>query len=377
MSRQETFMFQRITSFAFCSLFGMTIGLPVVWADSNSLSQTPLFVSESVSPLNMLVMGRDHKLYYEAYNDASDLDGDGVIDVGYKPSIDYYGYFDSNRCYSYSSNRFNPEGPASNKKCTNSNQWSGDFLNYLTTSRMDALRKVLYGGYRSTDTASETILERAHIPQDAHSWGKEYLSEAHDGYKISDYAALSQPSSGKRHLFANTTLSNGTAPLLRYIESSSYRVWEWVSIERPVAGNQCVNGSTNARGSCGKIHDRNVRVAVCVAGKLEDNCKTYPNGNSKPTGLLHDFGEADNMYFGLLTGSYAKNTAGGTLRSNMASFSEEINSNNGRFTNNSGYIKDDGIVATINRLKTIEFDGSTYNVDCGWITDGPISDGTC
>jgi len=377
MSRQETFMFQRITSFAFCSLFGMTIGLPVVWADSNSLSQTPLFVSESVSPLNMLVMGRDHKLYYEAYNDASDLDGDGVIDVGYKPSIDYYGYFDSNRCYSYSSNRFNPEGPASNKKCTNSNQWSGDFLNYLTTSRMDALRKVLYGGYRSTDTASETILERAHIPQDAHSWGKEYLSEAHDGYKISDYAALSQPSSGKRHLFANTTLSNGTAPLLRYIESSSYRVWEWVSIERPVAGNQCVNGSTNARGSCGKIHDRNVRVAVCVAGKLEDNCKTYPNGNSKPTGLLHDFGEADNMYFGLLTGSYAKNTAGGTLRSNMASFSEEINSNNGRFTNNSGYIKDDGIVATINRLKTIEFDGSTYNVDCGWITDGPISDGKC
>src|SRR5690606_15433927 len=106
--------------------------------------------------------------------------------------------------------------------------------------------------------------------------------------------------------------------------------------------------------------------------------QTYPNGNSKPIGILHDFGEADRMYFGLLTGSYAKNTAGGTLRSNMASFSEEINPNNGRFINNSGYIKDDGIVATINRLKTIEFNSSReYNTNCGWITNGPISDGQC
>jgi len=337
-------------------------------------SQTPLFVSQSVPPLNMLVMGRDHKLYYEAYNDASDLDGDGVIDVGYKPAIDYYGYFDSNRCYSYSTSdrRFNPEGQANGKKC--SGQWSGDYLNYLTTSRMDALRKVLYGGYRVTDTATETVLERSHIPQDAHSWGKEYRSEAHDGYRISDYTPLAQPTGTTRHLFANTTLRDDESwgPRLRYLTNSSFRIWEWVSIEQPVAGSDCVRGSDNSRRSCGTPTDRRVRVAVCVDDKLEDNCKTYPNGKSKPTGILHDFGEADRMYFGLLTGSYAKNTAGGTLRSNMASFSQEINENNGRF------IKTDGIVATINNLKTIEFStGRQYNVNCGWITDGPISDGQC
>lgn len=340
-------------------------------AGPNEPEQTPLFVSKATPPLNMLVMGRDHKLYYEAYNDASDLDGDGVIDVGYKPSINYYGYFDSNRCYSYSSNRFNPEGLATDKKC--SGQWSGDYLNYLTTSRMDALRKVFYGGYRSTDTDTATVLERSHIPQDAHSWGKEYLSEAHDGYKISDYTPLAQPTTGTRHLFANTTLTNTTHPLLRYIQNSSYRVWEWVSIEQPVAGSRCLHGGNGP--SCGTITDLRVRVAVCVTGKLEDNCISYPNGNSKPTGILHDFGEADRMYFGLLTGSYAKNTAGGTLRSNMASFSEEMDPSTGRFTNNSGYIKNDGIVATINRLKTIEFNGSTYS--CGWVTNGPISDGQC
>jgi type IV pilus assembly protein PilY1 len=42
---------------------------------------------------------------------------------------------------------------------------------------MDVLRKVLYGGYRSTDTDSETVLEGVFIPQDAHSWGKEYAGE--------------------------------------------------------------------------------------------------------------------------------------------------------------------------------------------------------
>ena len=61
-----------------------------------SIAEIPLFFPGNVPPLNLLVMGRDHKLYYEAYNDASDLTGDGVPDVGYKPdSIDYFGLFDS------------------------------------------------------------------------------------------------------------------------------------------------------------------------------------------------------------------------------------------------------------------------------------------
>ncbi len=369
MSINGSFIKNALYSISYASI--LTAALPA-YAGPNEPEQTPLFVSKATPPLNMLVMGRDHKLYYEAYNDASDLDGDGVIDVGYKPSIDYYGYFDSNRCYSYSTTggRFNPEGLATNKKC--SGQWSGDYLNYLTTSRMDALRKVFYGGYRSTDTSTATVLERSHIPQDAHSWGKEYLSEAHDGYKISDYTPLSQPTSGKRHLFANTTVRSDESwgPRLRYITNSDFRVWEWVSIERPVAGNKCRHGSTGP--SCGTIVDHRVRVAVCVDGKLEDNCQTYPNGKSKPTGILHDFGEADRMYFGLLTGSYAKNTAGGTLRSNMASFSQEIDETTGRF------IKNDGIVATINNLKTIELSSSgEYNVNCGWIVNGPINDGQC
>ncbi|MCU0587747.1 MAG: hypothetical protein MUF52_06280 [Syntrophobacteraceae bacterium] len=209
-------------------------------------SLIPPFVTSGVPPLVMLVMGRDHKLYYEAYNDTTDLNGDGAIDVGYKPNIDYYGYFDSTKCYEYSttSTRFEPTSLAANKKCSGASEWSGDWLNYVTMSRMDAIRKVLYGGYRSTDTATETVLERARIPQDAHSWGKEYESIARDGYDIREYTPLSLPVQGTRHLFANTTLSTTGNPLLRTLTDSVYRVWEWVSIERPVAGDRCVDGGS-------------------------------------------------------------------------------------------------------------------------------------
>ena len=37
-------------------------------------------------------------------------------------------------------------------------------------TRMDIVRKILYGGKRSTDTATDTVLERAHLPIDAHSF---------------------------------------------------------------------------------------------------------------------------------------------------------------------------------------------------------------
>ncbi len=135
----------------------------------------PPFVSQSVPPLVMFEVGREHKLYYEAYNDASDFDEDGRLDVDYKHSIDYYGYFDPYKCYTYNSSgtgEFNPVSTTSTKFCS-AGQWSGNVLNWLTMSRIDVLKKVLYGGHRVTDSSSKTVLERVFIPQDAHSWGKE------------------------------------------------------------------------------------------------------------------------------------------------------------------------------------------------------------
>lgn len=143
--------------------------------DMSSFTQFPVVgTSASVAPQVVLNVSRDHQLFYKAYNDYTDLDGNGTLETTYTHSIDYYGYFDSYKCYNYdtANNRFAPSSITNNKYC--SGAWSGNFLNWVTMSRMDATRKLLIGGLRSTDTSSLTVLERAHLPGDGHSWAKYY-----------------------------------------------------------------------------------------------------------------------------------------------------------------------------------------------------------
>jgi type IV pilus assembly protein PilY1 len=158
-----------------------------------NLSQQPLMVGANVPPKVMLTISKDQQLYKKAYNDYSDLDGDmpggdKAIETSYKHSINYYGYFDSAKCYNYSvaNRRFDPAAPVDPTTRYCSGQWSGNFLNWLSMSRMDAIRKLLYGGMRSTDqvtpagadaataAANVTVLERAYLPSDAHAWAKHY-----------------------------------------------------------------------------------------------------------------------------------------------------------------------------------------------------------
>ena len=515
---------------------------------TSALSQMPLFVSQSQPPLNMLVMGRDHKLYYEAYNDASDLDGDNVIDVGYKPDkIDYYGYFNNNACYSYEGGVFKIAAAgigSRKKKCAGNTYWSGDYLNYVGTSRMDAIRRVLYGGMRVVDTPDTTVLQAAYIPRDAHSWGKAY-DPVRDAqvYDIADYTPLKQPKPGTRHLLAVTTLSESadTIPQLRVLNDSLFQIWDWVSQAGVAGQNNCAGtgncavtaesqafrilpapslrnlsiatyrhsgaapanqaamevffntfataqqlcgtgslsvidttGSNNNpfAGSNGCTNDNyltlirgqvyipapgnysfavdgddaveasidgttwgwygthgsdrseaalqshaqniyfssagwkdlrfrqvdmsggdnwglalkqlrpvssltsyNLRVQACAssdAALREASCRAYPNSGKtpiyKPTGLLHDFGETGKMHFGLLTGSYQKNLAGGVVRRNVSDFMGELDPQTGQFRADVS-----GIVANINRQRVIGFNGSSYNV-CGWITTSSLSD---
>ena len=386
------------------------------------ISDVPLFLNPAVPPLNMIIMGRDHKLYYEAYNDASDLNNDGVLDTKYKGyelkvpapdpdlglspyKIDYFGYFDSFKCYSYTGGIWDPVAVVGAGKTCADPYWSGDYLNYLTTSRIDALRKVMYGGDRQTDTTADTILERSYIPQDAHSWGKDYRSVANDGYNIADYTSLNLPTGTNRHFFASTTVRGTGAsdstlynqlPLLRIAENveGGRRIWNWVSKERPVAhstGTFMDNGTLGAGFPLPTVNDRTVRVRVCKASvapaiPLEPNCKRYPDGNYKPTGIIQEYGEgaSPRMFFGLMTGSYAKNTSGGVLRRPMGSIpgrplSEEIDSDDGIFITGTA-----GIIATFNRMHGTGFrqdPGWEYSgnpgQNCGWITTRALNEGEC
>ncbi|MCA3235772.1 MAG: hypothetical protein INH06_26275, partial [Cupriavidus sp.] len=119
---------------------------------------------------------KDHTLHQKAYNDYTDLNGDGQLDTTYTNGIDYAGYFDSYKCYDYDKTTiqgFVPKSITTTKYC-DGKTWSGNFLNWATMSRIDEVRKILYGGTRSTDTATTTVLERAFLPMDAHAWAKFY-----------------------------------------------------------------------------------------------------------------------------------------------------------------------------------------------------------
>lgn len=163
-------------------LFAAAAALATAGAGAQSgmldLAKVPLYVGANVQPLVMLVVSKDQELHKKAYNDYSDLDGDGMPEITYKHAVTYYGYFDPFKCYSYdaTNQRFVPFGITNDKYCTGANagRWSGNFLNWATMTRMDALRKVLYGGLRHVDTATLTVLERNYLPTSAHAFAKYY-----------------------------------------------------------------------------------------------------------------------------------------------------------------------------------------------------------
>jgi type IV pilus assembly protein PilY1 len=332
-------------------------------AASLNLSDTPLFLSTSAQPLVMLALSNDEQLYHKAYTDFDDVDGDNLIDTGYKDTIEYYGYFDSKKCYSYggdaATGNFAPTALAAgthSHACdtvSGGGRWSGNFLNWASMSRMDALRKVLYGGYRSTDTSTSTILERTYLPSDDHAWTKFY--SASDLNRYTPYDVGTYPSG---ITFCNVTPQGGstdasetntTSPRLRVAKGQ----WtEWAAQEL----RQCLwytefhptdVGASPRDDISDKIAEFTVRVKVCDASLIgSEKCKTYGT-SSKPIGLLHDFADADQdkIRFGLMTGSYGKRKSGGVLRKNVAQFSDEVNASNGTFTGT------DGIVSSINRMR--------------------------
>lgn len=90
-------------------------------------------------------------------------------DESYSPDNEYIGYFDAESCYSYNNDadaalrRFDRSGPATDRKCGGTG-FSGNFMNWATSSAIDILRYGLTGGDRIVDTAALTVLQRAYLP---------------------------------------------------------------------------------------------------------------------------------------------------------------------------------------------------------------------
>ena len=477
-----------------------------------TIADKPAYLSTGVPPLVMLAMTKDHQLFYKAYNDFTDLDGNGTVETTYDHSFNYYGYFDLNKCYKYdtSLNYFVPFATTATKYCTvGGNQWSGNFLNWGSMTRMDVLRKLLYGGTRSSDptsTSSNTVLERTYLPMDAHAFAKFYngsdinqltpftvattaptgtstssfsvstgsktFTTTMTGVAIGDQVRVARTSDSTKYMLGyvaaatsgtsvtitittiggaggpytdwtitdysqtgislcNTTyappggtvksqtLSTATFPPLIRVAKGNYALWSanerwqcaWFSERNHLqsgfggirsngndyaksglaASAENPNENTNnllATGFAGPKSDYIARVKVCDSTVgLEANCKSYPSGNSKPTGLLQKYGDDATIKFGLMTGSYSKNISGGILRKNARDMTDEVNVlTNGTFTGTAG------IVSTLNKMRLYgyTYDQGFFNTDdacdyqqLGIVTSGggsggnPANEGNC
>lgn len=138
---------------------------------SLTLSAEPLFASASGDkPTLALALSVEYPTVGAQYRD-------GTYDV----AQEYLGYYDADSCYTYNNaptetavapnvasdyKRFDRLGPAVSRRCTGSSDgFSGNFLNFASSSSIDMLRLALSGGDRlidaGTTTSSLTILQRA------------------------------------------------------------------------------------------------------------------------------------------------------------------------------------------------------------------------
>lgn len=416
---------KKIQVLAAVALFSVVFasGLSAASPDKTKYQTTPFLSDGTLVPEVLLVISKDHKMFQQAYNPLIDFDEDGFVDTGFNPSVIYYGYFDSYSCYQYSGSGTTNDGDIngyfhrvratiddeatvsrpsssvlpnyipspravhhdrSSKKgekigicqmpgVTTNAAFSGNWLNFLTTSRMDVIRKVLYGGLRSTDTNTRTVLEGSMVPTDAHVWGIDVMSDDRwvldtpqsVYYDISKYTPYQKPSAGKMHMFSRTrSFSSNNFPTVKYLLNASKasfqnqgqvpgrgRHWDWSLNERPNPKDSLLASSVRSQ-----VRAFTVRVEVCKAGNISETegCEQYPNGNFKPTGLLQKYGIGDQMYFGLLTGSFHDTTRirGGVLRHHIASLGDAVSSVDGT-------IKKGSIIWTLDMLRiTGRGDGS-------------------
>ncbi len=360
----------------------LTPALLFAQVSSDTIAQftsVPINLTDSdVTPQVMINASIDHQLFFKAFNDYTDLDGDTLADTTYKNSIEYYGYFDSYKCYEYNSTdkRFEPKAINTTRKCPHNNNthWSGNFLNWVSMARIDVVRKILFGGHRRVDgdnATTGTILERAYLPHDAHSWVKYYkgndieeLTPFVDGV---DYTLVDADEKKNGITFANTTDVNMgnyggndfsedfTEPPLIKVIAGNYSLWasneRWQCTWRANSPEGDNHNGTNANASADSginayssspaygdgLGEKNyvARVQVAVPGLLgTEKCKLYPgvDGNMgtaddvyKPIGLLQIYGDNDQMHFAMMAGTYNKHTSGGEITRNMGSMQDEIN----------------------------------------------------
>ncbi len=391
---------QRVASYLLAAASIAAATLAVSAAEPPAIP--PNIMAKENLPMVMLTASKDFTMFWKAYTDFEDIDFDGKIDYTFKPTFKYYGYFDPSKCYTYSGTQFEPYGKTSFDSTgkyyceAGKGLWSGSFMNWATMSRIDVLRKVLYGGSRFVDTSSQTVLEMSFVPRNSQAIVKYYNgSDVNQLTPFNDSTALSKgitlcrrPAQNAnssetdslhaspriftpeiRVAYGNMLLWNMTeVKTCNWSDEVSY-TWKTQTIDFlnnnyvTPAGLKGIDqsnykhlSSVPAKSTGAKYGSLGpgfiARIKACVSKDLlgEESCLHYgaadPGGVWKPVGLLHRFGQSSDSgtvaaraEFALMMGSYDYNLEAGVLRKNMSEMNDEINLSDGTFTNTAGIIK--------------------------------------
>ena len=276
-----------------------------------AISNIPLFISRSVDPNILLNMSVEAPMGGAAYNDEAESQPDGAgnqcagrkgrIGVCYFPNREYLGYFNPKRCYAYKNGKFVPKGLTNgNHEC--SGKFSGNFLNWATTSAIDMYIWAMTGGNRVVDTKSNTVVRQA---AKASWWFHPKRISAADNVAPSTVT----PWSVNEVIIINDPDETGDPFKIRF--------------ER-------ANGN--------KLALYNAKIKVCVKSKPEPNCVPYTKSNGtvyyKPEGLIQQ--NAEKMRFAL-TSYTLDNTQqrdGGVLRVNMKYVGPKMPDGSGNMVDN-------------------------------------------
>lgn len=372
-----------------CTSSGLLTG-----AETNGVSQKVLSVAHTARPILMLALSNDAQWFRRAYDDITDLDQDGQIEVTYKNSYAYYGYFDPDLCYRYSTQqgRFEPVAGALTHQCNGPQQasgtWSGNFLNWASMTRMDLLRRVLYGGRRLVDSPSETVLERALIPPDQHAFAKVFAPPG-GATEVARYAPYHQDAISLCNVTEATggesqTIDTSIAPPLVKVAMGRWPLWALGSVSQ--VDVPCAFRAADALAPVAPLGGEvlHARVLACADGLDEANCKRYPAELSvaKPVGLLQRYGDHRLLRFAMITGSYGKSLSGGVLRRTSGYVAgnppaltsrDEIALQTGQFTGHPG------IIRTLDALRINRFDfaDQIYQDSCTAPGEPGFENGAC
>ena len=285
---------------------------PAALAATAKLSDQPVFASSDVPGNLALALSVEYPTAISVAN---------LND--YADATEYLGYFDPRKCYTYtyvepavkngaaSDSYFQPAGASTGtNKHSCSGQWSGNFMNWATMQTIDPFRWALSGGYRSVDTTSETILEKA--------WGSSQGNTTNFPLRGTDQ--------GNGHKLPKALVSAVT-PFSNW-NNFNTSIWSrgntmvFTGTGDPTgAGADLVKlDAANSAKRANAVYQVYVRVKVCDtsagAGGVEANCVKYGT-NYKPEGLLQQ--NANKIRYGTFSFLNAGGIAqqGGVMRAPM------------------------------------------------------------